>query len=122
MVGGWLAKGMLVLVLLFAVAGIAHAQTKPADLPVRQQIDCAPVNSIPGDLQGSTLPIRISYAVPNLILDLQTTLFGVGIMSTENSGAEMEFLPWVAKVLLDMPCQPALLLADPIERLLGLFY
>jgi hypothetical protein len=49
MFGNWLAKGFVAFLLTFAIAGLAYGQTKSADLPVPQRINCAPNQAIPTD-------------------------------------------------------------------------
>ena len=47
MLGNWFAKGILTFLLILAVAGLAHGQTKSADLPIPQSINCMPANAAP---------------------------------------------------------------------------
>ncbi len=77
MVGGWLARGLLAFLLTFAVAGLAHGQTKSADLPVPQRFDCAPNPAIPIDSLSNELPIWISPATSSFVPGLKACLFGL---------------------------------------------
>jgi hypothetical protein len=122
MVGGWLAKGLLVFLLTFAFVGLAHGQTKSADLPVQQRVVCVPALAIPADLFGSDMPASsMSPSLAILVSDFPTTEFRIEIF-TDNGLPEMGILPWVAKTLLETPAQTAMLFANPIGQLIGLFY
>ena len=52
--------------LTFALAGMAHGQTKSADLPVPQRINCAPANALPPErfADATTAALWISLAKP----------------------------------------------------------
>jgi hypothetical protein len=41
---GWLSNALLVFLLMFTGAGLALSQTKSADLPVPQHIQCMPIH------------------------------------------------------------------------------
>src|ERR1700722_1014145 len=105
MVGGWLAKALLVFLMTFAVVGLAHGQTKSADLPVQQRVVCAPALAIPADLFGGDMPASMSSSLAILISDFPTREFGVGASLIENNLSEMGILPWLAKTLLETPAQ-----------------
>lgn len=49
MLGSWCAKGFLAFLLTFALAGLARGQTKSADLPVPQRVNCAPAYALTTD-------------------------------------------------------------------------
>lgn len=53
MFGSWFAKGILAFLLTFAMAGLARAQNKSADLPITQKLDCAPAITIPEALPAN---------------------------------------------------------------------
>jgi hypothetical protein len=44
MLTGWVSKALLVFLLMFTGAGLALGQTKSADLPVPQRIQCIPIH------------------------------------------------------------------------------
>jgi hypothetical protein len=122
MAGGWLVKGLLIFLLTFAVVGLAHGQTKSADMPVQQRVVCVPALAIPADLFGNDMPASsMSPSLAILFSDFPIKELGVGAV-TENSLPEMGILPWAAKTLLETPAQSALLFANPIARLIGLLY
>jgi hypothetical protein len=123
MAGGWLIKVWLVFLLTFAVVGLAHGQTKSADMPVQQRVVCVPALAIPADLFGNDMPASsMSPSLAMLLSDLPIKEFGVGSSMPETGSAEMGILPWLAKTLLDTPAQSALLFANPIRRLFGPLY
>lgn len=122
MVGGWLAKGLLAFLLTFAVVGLAHGQTKSAELPVPQRIICVPDLAIRGDFQVNEMPTWMSPSIASLIQGFTIERFGLQTLNMDNTWPEMGILPWAAKALLDLESNPAVLFAPPIERLIGLFY
>lgn len=83
MIGGWLARGLLAFLLTFAVAGLAHGQTKSADLPVPQRFDCAP-SLPPIDSLSNDLPVWFSPETSSFVPELKACLFGLRTDSLPN--------------------------------------
>ena len=123
MASGWLVKAMVVFLLTFAVVGLAHGQTKSADLPVPQRVVCVPALAIPADLCGSNMPASMSTpSLAILFSDFPIKEFGVVSTSPEKGLSEMGILPWMARTLLETPAQSAMIFANPFGRIVGLFY
>ncbi len=65
MLTGWLSKGLLAFLLTFACAGLAFGQTKSADLPVPQRIQCVPI--IIGPPEFGSLPDQMAQSIMDMI-------------------------------------------------------
>jgi hypothetical protein len=65
----WITKVLCAFMATFALAGLALGQTKSADLPVPQKIDCAPLIVLPIDGVGGTRsgrPVDVSIQPWNI--------------------------------------------------------